>query len=88
MRLRLYSTLHCHHHNDFCIQMGSDESHFNVSFIEGQSHKTVSINHGLSRERAQMESNQCPAYQPSALQLGPYQLIEIPSDENPQLFIY
>ena len=21
----------CHHRNDFCIKMGSDESHFNVS---------------------------------------------------------
>ena len=23
----------CHHQNDFCIKMGSDESHFNVSLI-------------------------------------------------------
>ena len=23
--------LHCHHQNDSCIKMGSDESHFNVS---------------------------------------------------------
>ena len=22
----------CHHQNDFCIKMGSDESHFNVSY--------------------------------------------------------
>ena len=22
--------LHCHHQNDLCIKMGSDESHFNV----------------------------------------------------------
>ena len=28
-----YLTLHCRHQNDFCIQMGIDESHFNVSFI-------------------------------------------------------
>ena len=28
---RLYLTLHCYHLNDFCIKMGSDESHFNVS---------------------------------------------------------
>ena len=27
----IYLSLHCHHHNDFCIKMGSDESHFNVS---------------------------------------------------------
>ena len=26
-----YLSLHCHHQNDFCIKMGSDESHFNVS---------------------------------------------------------
>ena len=25
--------LHCHHQNDSCIRMGSDESHFNVSLI-------------------------------------------------------
>ena len=30
-RGRLYLTRHCHHHNDFF--MGSDESHFNVSFV-------------------------------------------------------
>ena len=29
-RGRLYLTLHCHHQDDSCIQMGSDESHFNV----------------------------------------------------------
>ena len=27
----LYLSLHCHHQNDSCIKMGSDESHFNVS---------------------------------------------------------
>ena len=27
----IYLSLHCHHQNDFCINMGSDESHFNVS---------------------------------------------------------
>ena len=27
----LYLSLHCHHRNDFCIKVGSDESHFNVS---------------------------------------------------------
>ena len=30
---RLYLTLHCHHMNDFCIKMGSNDSHFNVSLI-------------------------------------------------------
>ena len=25
-----YLSLHCHHQNDSCIKVGSDESHFNV----------------------------------------------------------
>ena len=29
----IYLSLHCHHQNDFCIKMGSDESHFNASLI-------------------------------------------------------
>ena len=32
-RGRLYLSLHCHHQNDFCIKVGSNEGHFNVSFI-------------------------------------------------------
>ena len=27
----IYLSLHCRHQNDSCVQMGSDESHFNVS---------------------------------------------------------
>ena len=27
----IYLSLHCHHQNDFCIKVGSDVSHFNVS---------------------------------------------------------
>ena len=27
----LYLSPHCHHQNDSCIKMGSDEGHFNVS---------------------------------------------------------
>ena len=35
----IYLSLHCHHQNDFCIEMGSEESHFNVSVgSDGQSH--------------------------------------------------
>ena len=29
----IHLSLHCHHQNDFCIKMGSNESHFNVSLI-------------------------------------------------------
>ena len=32
-RESIYLSLHCHHQNDFCIKMGSDESRFNVSLI-------------------------------------------------------
>ena len=36
----IYLSLHCHHQNDFCIRMGSDESHFNVSVgSDGRSQK-------------------------------------------------
>ena len=42
----MYLSLHCHHQNDSCIKMGSDESHFNASVgSDGQSHRTVSTNH-------------------------------------------
>ena len=29
----IYLSLHCHHQNDSCIKVGSDESHFNVSLV-------------------------------------------------------
>ena len=29
----IYLSLHCHHQNNSCIKMGSDESHFKVSLI-------------------------------------------------------
>ena len=51
---RLYICRYSHHQNDFCIKMGSDESHFNVSVgSDGQSHKTVSTNHNLFEEKAE-----------------------------------
>ena len=50
----IYISLHCHHQNDFCIKMGSDESHFNVSVgSDGQIHRTVSTNHNLFEERGE-----------------------------------
>ena len=50
----IYLSLHCHHHNDLCIKMGSNESHFNVSVgSDGQSHKTVSTNHNLFEENGE-----------------------------------
>ena len=48
----IYLSLHCHHQNDTCIEMGSHESHLNVSVgSDGQSHKTVSTNHNLFEEK-------------------------------------
>ena len=50
----IYLYLHCHHQNDICIKMGSDESHFNVSVgSDGQSHKTVATNHNLFEEKGE-----------------------------------
>ena len=50
----IYLSLHCHHQDDFCIKMGSDESHFNVSVgSDGQSHRTVSTNHNLFEEKGE-----------------------------------
>ena len=34
-RGRLYLTIHCHHQNDSCITVRTDDSHFNVSLIVG-----------------------------------------------------
>ena len=65
----IYLSLHCHHQNDSCIKMGSDESHFNVSVgSDGQSHKTASTNHNLFEEKGRAEEvwNRGPsAYQPN-----------------------
>ena len=48
----IYLSLHCHHQNDSCIKMGSDESHFNVSVgSDGQSHKTVSTIHNFLKRK-------------------------------------
>ena len=50
----IYLSPHCHHQNDSCIKMGSDESHFNVLVgSDGQSHKTVSKNHNHSEEKGE-----------------------------------
>ena len=70
----IYLSRHSQHQNDNCIKMGSDESHFSVLVFNcgGQSHKTVSTDHNVWKERrAEAESNRGPsAYQPNALPLG------------------
>ena len=50
-------SIHCHHQNDSCIKIGSDESRFNVSVgSDGRSHKTVSTNHNLFKEKGEAEA--------------------------------
>ena len=69
----IYLSLHCHHQNDFCIKMGSDESHFNVSVgSDGQSHKTVSTNHNLFEEKGEPKRYRTEVlpHKPNALPLG------------------
>ena len=68
----IYLSLHCHHQNDFCVKVGSNESHFNVSNCEEQSHKTVSTDHNFGRKRrAKADTNQGPsAYQANAFLLS------------------
>ena len=47
-------SIHCHHQNDSCIKIGSDESRFNVSVgSDGQSQKKVSTNHNLFEEKGE-----------------------------------
>ena len=48
----IYLSLQYHHQNyDSCIKMGSDESHFNVSLIVRDSHKTVSTDQKLWKRK-------------------------------------
>ena len=56
-RGRLYlSTATLSTHDDSCIKMGSDESHFNVSVgSDGQSRKTVSTKHNLFEEKGELK---------------------------------
>ena len=49
----IYLSLHCHHQNDSCIKMDSDERHFNVSLIvrDKVTNKTMSTNQNLFEEK-------------------------------------
>ena len=70
----IYLSLHCHHQNDFCIKVGSDESHFNVSLtvrdkVTRECPQTTTF---WSERRAEANSNRGPAsgYQTNTLPLG------------------
>ena len=73
----IYLSLHCHHQNDSCIKMGSDESHLNVSLIvrdneslqDGrQCPQTTTFEEKGEPKRYRTEV--LTAYQPTALPLG------------------
>ena len=54
----IYLSLHCRHHNDFCIKMGSDESHFNVSLTVRDK---VFTKHNLFEEKGEPKQNRAEA---------------------------
>ena len=68
------SSLHCHHQNDFCIKVGSDESDFNVSLtvtdkVTEQCPQTTIFEE--KGEPKQIRTGRGPsAYEPNALPLG------------------
>ena len=70
----VYLTLYCHPQNDFCIETGSAENHFNDLLIvrDKVTRQCPQTDHDFGRERkAEVESNQGPsAYQSNALLLG------------------
>jgi len=57
----IYLSLHCHHHNDSCIKMGSDESHFNVSLIVRDKviRQCPQTTFSGTERRAEVESSLC-----------------------------
>ena len=64
----IYLSLHCHHQNDFCIKVGSDESHFNVSLIVRDKgtrqcpQTTTFLKRKESRSNIEPRSFRLPAY--------------------------
>ena len=51
----IYLLLHCHHQNDSCIKMGSDESHLNVSLVVRDKVARLSTNHNLFEEKGELK---------------------------------
>ena len=71
----IYLSLHCHHQNDSCIKVGSDESHFNISLTivrdkVTRQRRPQTITVLKRKESVEADSNRGPsAYQPNALPL-------------------
>ena len=68
----IYVSLHCHHQNDFCIQVGSEERHFNVSLIVRD--KVKDIVHKTTTFDEKGEPKQIRTAVPLLTSLTPYPL--------------
>ena len=66
----IYLSLHCHHQNDSCIKIGSDESHFNVSLIVRDKVTRPCRETTTSEEKGEPKRIRTDAYHPNALPLG------------------
>ena len=65
----MYLSLHCHHRNDSCIKMGSDESRFSVSLIvrdkvTGQRPQTTTIQEKGEPKRIRTEAPRLTSLMP------------------------
>ena len=82
----IHLLLHCHRQNDFCIKIGSDDSHFNVSVgSDGKkSQDSVHKPQPFWRERrAEAVSRRGPsAYQPNAFTARPNRLTVVKQVKN------
>ena len=64
----MYLSLHCHHQNDSCIKMGSDESHFNVSLTVRDKITRQNVHRPQLLKRKESRSGFRPLrYEPNAL---------------------
>ena len=60
----IYLSLHCHHQNDSCIRMDSDEGHFNVSIIVRDKVTSPYTTAFEDQRRAEADSNRGPSLSP------------------------
>ena len=68
----IYLSLHCHHQNDSCVKMGSDESQFNVSVIVRGRVTRLCPQTTTIEEKGEPKwiRTRSSAYQPNALPVG------------------
>ena len=57
MKEIIYLLLHYHHQNDSCTELGSDESHFNVSLIV----RDKVTRHNIPEEKGEPKRNRTEA---------------------------